>query len=67
MEDCRPHFMTQYVFMLADAFTTFYEECPVLKEPDEELRTSRLILCDLTARMLKKGLWLLGIDTCEQM
>ena len=67
IEDCRPHFMTQYVFTLADAFTTFYEECPVLKEPDEELRRSRLILCDLTARMLKKGLWLLGIDTCEQM
>src|SRR5580704_4407818 len=61
IEDCRPHFMTQYVFTLADAFTTFYEECPVLKEPDEELRQSRLILCDLTARMLKKGLWLLGI------
>ena len=67
IEDCRPHFMTQYVFTLADAFTKFYEECPVLKEPDEGLRTSRLILCDLTARMLKKGLWLLGIDTCEQM
>jgi arginyl-tRNA synthetase len=67
IEDCRPHFITQYVFTLADAFTTFYEECPVLKEPDEELRHSRLILCDLTARMLKKGLWLLGIDTCEQM
>jgi arginyl-tRNA synthetase len=67
IEDCRPHFMTQYVFTLADAFTKFYEECPVLKEPDEELRRSRLILCDLTARMLKKGLWLLGIDTCEQM
>jgi arginyl-tRNA synthetase len=67
IEDCRPHFMTQYVFTLADAFTTFYEECPVLKEPDEELRQSRLVICDLTARMLKKGLWLLGIDTCEQM
>jgi arginyl-tRNA synthetase len=67
IEDCRPHFMTQYVFTVADAFTTFYEECPVLKEPDEAVRQSRLVLCDLTARMLKKGLWLLGIDTCEQM
>jgi arginyl-tRNA synthetase len=67
IEDCRPHFMTQYVFSLADAFTTFYEACSVLKEPDEELRQSRLLLCDLTARMLKKGLWLLGIETCEQM
>lgn len=67
IEDCRPHFVTQYVFALADAFTTFYEECPVLKEPDDALRQSRLVLCDLVARMLKKGLWLLGIDTCEQM
>jgi arginyl-tRNA synthetase len=67
IEDCRPHFMTQYVFALAEAFTTFYEACSVLKEPDEELRQSRLLICDLTARMLKKGLWLLGIDTCEQM
>ena len=67
IEDCRPHFITQYVFTTGRRFTTFYEECPVLKEPDEELRSSRLILCDLTARMLKKGLWLLGIDTCEQM
>jgi arginyl-tRNA synthetase len=67
IEDCRPHFITQYVFTLADAFTSFYEACPVLKEPDEQLRNSRLAICDLTARMLKKGLWLLGIDTCEQM
>ncbi len=67
IEDCRPHFVTQYVFTLADAFTKFYEECQVLKETDESLRQSRLMLCDLVARMLKKGLWLLGIDTCEQM
>jgi arginyl-tRNA synthetase len=67
IDDCRPHFMTQYVFTLADAFTAFYEACSVLKEPDEGLRQSRLLLCDLTARMLKKGLWLLGIETCEQM
>jgi arginyl-tRNA synthetase len=67
IEDCRPHFITQYVFTLADAFTSFYEACQVLKEPDGELRNSRLVICDLTARMLKKGLWLLGIDTCEQM
>ncbi len=67
IEDCRPHFVTQYVFTLADAFTKFYEECQVLKEPDEAIRQSRLVLCDLVARMLKKCLWLLGIDVCEQM
>jgi arginyl-tRNA synthetase len=67
IEDCRPHFITQYVFAVAKAFTAFFEECPVLAAPDEEVRRSRLVLCDLTARMLKKGLWMLGIDVCEQM
>lgn len=67
LEDCRPNSITQYLFTTADAFTAFYEECPVLKEPDPALRTSRLILCDLTARMLNLGLGLLGIRTCEQM
>ena len=65
--DCRPHFITQHLFATADCFTQFYEECPVLKEPDAAVRTSRLLLCDLTARVLEKGLWLLGIRTCEQM
>jgi arginyl-tRNA synthetase len=67
LADCRPNAITQYVFETADSFTKFYEECPVLKEPDVSLRTSRLLLCDLTARILEKGLWLLGINTCEQM
>ena len=65
--DCRPNFITQYLFATADCFTKFYEACSVLKEPDPELRQSRLLLCDLTARILQKGLWLLGIESCEQM
>jgi arginyl-tRNA synthetase len=67
LEDCRPNYVTQYLFATADCFTKFYEECPVLKEPDAALRNSRLLLCDLTARVLQKGLWLLGIRTSEQM
>jgi arginyl-tRNA synthetase len=67
LEDCRPNYVTQYLFATADCFTKFYEECPVLKEPDAALRDSRLLLCDLTARVLQKGLWLLGIRTSEQM
>jgi arginyl-tRNA synthetase len=67
IEDCRPNYVTQFLFTTADCFTKFYEECPVLKEPDAALRDSRLLLCDLTARLLEKGLGLLGIRTREQM
>jgi arginyl-tRNA synthetase len=67
LEDCRPNYVTQFLFATADCFTKFYEECPVLKEPDPALRASRLLLCDLTARLLQKGLGLLGIRTSDQM
>jgi arginyl-tRNA synthetase len=63
----RPHLMTQYLFETANSFSTFYNECPVAKEEDEAIRTSRLMLCDLTGRMLTLGLSLLGIDAPEKM
>jgi arginyl-tRNA synthetase len=65
--DCRPNLLTQHLFETADRFTSFYENCTVLKEENEELRNSRLVLCGLTARTLRQGLALLGIGTCEQM
>jgi len=62
----RPNFICNYLYELAGRFTSFYENCPVLKaEPAE--RASRLALCDLTARTLKQGLTVLGIETLEQM
>jgi arginyl-tRNA synthetase len=67
VEECRPNAVAHYLFQAADDFTKFYEACSVLKEPDPELRASRLLLCDLTARVLEKGLWLLGIRACEKM
>ena len=45
----------------------FYEACPVLKAADDATRRSRLRLCDLTARSLRLGLNLLGIDVVERM
>jgi arginyl-tRNA synthetase len=60
------HTLAQYLFGLASTFTTFYETCPVLKAGDE-VRESRLVLCDITARTLQRGLNLLGIDSPEQM
>ncbi len=67
LSECRPNILTDYLFATANSFSTFYQECTVLKEPDEAIRTSRLLLCDLTARVLATGLDLLGIKTCEQM
>jgi arginyl-tRNA synthetase len=62
----RPHYLCLYLFELATLFHKFYEACPVLTA-EETVRNSRLVLCDLTARTLKQGLNLLGIDVVEQM
>jgi arginyl-tRNA synthetase len=65
-EEYRPNFLCNYLYEVAGHFTRFYENCPVLKS-EPELRASRLALCDLTARVLKQGLEVLGIETLEQM
>jgi arginyl-tRNA synthetase len=65
--DYRPNQLTSYLYGLADKYSTFFEHCPVLKAPTPELRDSRLLLCDLTARTIAKGLELLGIEVVEQM
>ena len=66
-EELRPNYLCNYLFELAGRFTSFYENCPVLKADDVATRDSRLVLCDLTARVLKQGLETLGIETVEQM
>jgi arginyl-tRNA synthetase len=65
--DYRPNQLTGYLFDLATRYSTFYQECEVLTAEPAETRTSRLLLCDLTARTLRKGLELLGIAVVEQM
>lgn len=65
-EEYRPNFLCNYLYDLAGRFTSFYEACPVLKA-EPELRASRLALCRLTARVLKQGLEVLGIEVVEQM
>ena len=61
-----PNRLCLYLFELSQKFNTFYDACPVLKA-EGEVRESRLILCDLTARSLKLGLGLLGIQTLDRM
>ncbi|MBW4627738.1 MAG: arginine--tRNA ligase [Brasilonema octagenarum HA4186-MV1] len=65
-KDLLPNRLCEYLYQLSDKFNKFYENCPVLKA-EEPVRTSRLILCDLTARTLKLGLSLLGIRVVERM
>ncbi len=67
VEDYRPNHLTGYLFELAGNYSTFFEQCPVIKAADTDTRDSRLLLCDLTARTLKTGLSLLGIDVVERM
>jgi len=64
--DLMPNYLCQYLFELSQKFNQFYQYCPVL-EVEEPLRTSRLVLCDLTARTLKLGLSLLGISVLDRM
>jgi arginyl-tRNA synthetase len=65
--DYRPNYLTAYLYELAQKFSSFYTNCPVLDAgPDK--RPTRLLLCRLTASMIKHGLSeLLGIEVVEQM
>jgi arginyl-tRNA synthetase len=65
-EELLPNRLCEYLYQLSDKFNKFYENCPVLKS-EQPIRTSRLALCDLTARSLKLGLSLLGIQVIERM
>ncbi|MCH2181897.1 MAG: arginine--tRNA ligase [Mariniblastus sp.] len=65
--DYKLNLLANYLFELAQTFSGFFENCPVLKNEDEDLKQSRLQLCDLTARTIQTGLSLLGIDVVEKM
>ena len=64
--ELKPHYLCTYLYELATKFSSFYENCPVLQS-EEPTRSSRLMLCDATARTLALGLDLLGIEHPEQM
>lgn len=66
LDDFRPNLLANYLLELAKAFHSFFEACPVLKS-EGETQNTRLALCDLTSRVLEKGLGLLGIEVPEQM
>lgn len=62
----RPNILVNFLYELATKFNLFYQAHPVLKAADD-IRPTRLLLCDVTARYIKKGLELLGIETLEAM
>ena len=64
--DYRPNLLTAWLYDLAGFYSTFYDALPVLKAAGDD-RNNRLMLCDLTGRILRKGLELLGIGTVEKM
>jgi len=65
--DYRPNYLTAYLYELAQKFSAFYTNCPVLQAPPDK-RPTRLLLCDLTAKTIRHGLTeLLGIKVVEQM
>ncbi len=66
LDDFRPNILANALYELANTFHAFYEECPVLKAEGIS-QSTRLALCDLTARVLKLGLGLLGIGAPEKM
>ncbi len=62
-----PHRLCTYLYDLASCFSSFYEQCSVLKADTDDQRNSRMMLCDLTARVMQSGLDVLGIEAPEQM
>jgi arginyl-tRNA synthetase len=65
--ELQPNAITGYLWDLSKTYSGFFQNCPVLKAETPELRQSRLLLCDLTARVIQRGLDLLGIRTVEGM
>jgi len=66
-DTAEPHRLCAYLFEVASLFTTFYEQCPVLKADDDETRRSRLALCAAVLRVLTAGLGLLGVPLPARM
>jgi arginyl-tRNA synthetase len=66
-DSLQPHRLCTYLYGLATAFTSFYEKCPVLRADSDAQRQARLLLSELTARVLAEGLGLLGIEAPSRM
>jgi len=62
----RPNILTDYLFDLASVYNRFYQNIPFLKAAPG-IRESRLVMCELVGRIIKRGLDVLGIEVPERM
>src|SRR5579872_2138840 len=62
-----PHFLAEHAFAVANTFSGFYNNCPILQEPSAQVRGSRLALAAATLKQLELALQLLGVETPERM
>jgi len=67
IQNYAPHHLCEYVYKLAQAFSSFYGNVHILSEEDKALRASRLLLCQKVAEQLEQGLELLGISIPDKM
>ncbi|MFO0820991.1 MAG: arginine--tRNA ligase [Pirellulales bacterium] len=67
LADYRPNLMTVYLYEVTRRFSAFFEACPVLKADTDQVKRSRLLLCALTAKVVRQGLQLLGIQVVDRM
>jgi arginyl-tRNA synthetase len=63
-EELLPHKLTEYLFILAEKFNAFFRDCRVVAEKEQD---ERLLLCEATARVLKEGLTILGLQIPDRM
>lgn len=63
-QELLPNRLAEYLYTLAEKFHAFFRDCRVEGSPQEE---SRLLLCELTGRILHKGLEILGLKTLDRM
>lgn len=66
-EHHEPNRLCSYLYGLAGAFSTFFDQCPVLRADSEAQKLSRLRLCDITARVLADGLATIGVPAVDRM
>ncbi|MCP4985248.1 MAG: arginine--tRNA ligase [Colwellia sp.] len=68
ISECTPNLLCNYLYELASLYMSFYEACPILKDDiSEEVKASRLALCQVISNTLKHGLDILGIEVMERM
>ncbi|MDE6527789.1 MAG: arginine--tRNA ligase [Muribaculaceae bacterium] len=65
--DYSPAVIANYVYELVKQYNQFYHDYSILREEDAAVRSLRLTLCEVTARVVKTGMGLLGIKVPERM